>query len=113
MSKGEVQESKWRKVITEMQSSGKAQRSWCKEQGINYHTMRNWYTKLNQVTAKVKENAEKSTEWLEVSGGSEVEEAAAINPIIQVQVGCFTINVTSNFEKNTFYDICKTLVNLC
>ena len=81
-------EETWRKLIQEMYSSGKPQKKWCEEKGINFHTLKYWMQKLSSKEKPiVEQTVDKETKWLKVAATPESDMIPQSTDKIEVCIG--------------------------
>ena len=89
----------WSEQIRLQKESGINQRKWCEENGIKYHTMKSWGTKLKQL------NKNTDLKFIELKP----TEPAIQAENIEITIGKISLKVTTE----SFPFVIKELVKLC
>ena len=107
MSKNRLTEAEWERLISEQQSSGQSQRTWCAHKGISHHTFSD---RIRRMRHKEQSN-DQAQQWVTVQGVAEPE-APNANPI-QIELGSFRVIVPDSFNEVALLRVCKALVEIC
>ena len=89
----------WAEQIRLQKESGLSQQKWCEENGIKYHTLKAWGTKLKKVEEKTE------PQFIELKP----TEPAIRAENIEITIGKISIKVTHE----NFSFVIKELVKLC
>jgi hypothetical protein len=107
-------EETWRKLIQEMYSSGKPQKKWCEEKGINFHTIKYWMQKLSFKAKPIDEQeADKEMKWVKVAVTPGPDLIPQNTDKIEVCIGNCRVVVPENFSKESLTSIFEVLVKIC
>lgn len=105
---------KWQQLIEQMRTSGKSSRTWCTENGISYHTMRGWVSRLSkEKTVECKAESVSEIQWVEVRGDALKNTLLNMPPTIQVKIENFTVEIPEGFQSAMLVEICKALKTIC
>lgn len=96
----------WRAIIAACKSSGKPQAQWCKENGVNYNTLKHWLQIEKKNPGKVPAPTQ---QWLKV----EIKEEPQGSKPLVLQIGLVHITVEPGFDPNLLADVIKTLSAAC
>jgi hypothetical protein len=98
------------RLVSEQRSSGKTQKTWCAEHGINLRMFRDW---LNRSKRGEFDNQNR-VDWVEAGEENMPAVAGSIPvPTIEVEIGSYTVKVMPGFDLGTFSSVCRTLGKLC
>jgi hypothetical protein len=91
----------WAEQIRLQKESGLSQQKWCEENGIKYHTLKAWKTKLN----KQKEKMAPTPHFVEVKAN----EPDRLTEKIEISIGRISFKV----PEESLFVVLKELVKLC
>ena len=107
-------EETWKKLIQEMYDSGKPQKKWCEEKGINFHTLKYWMRKpSSKAKPKVEQVANKETNWVKVAVTPIPDLITKDTDKIEVCMGNCRIVVPENFNKESLTYVFEVLAKIC
>jgi len=89
----------WSEQIRLQKESGLSQQKWCEQNGIKYHTMKSWVTKIKKADEKPE------SQFIELKPA----EPAILAENIEITIGKISIKVTHQ----NFSFVIKELVKLC
>ena len=101
---------KWRNILDEMRCSGEAQRSWCRERGISYHTMRSWYRKIYGRSEE--KGGKPSSNWAEVQQISPQGTRKEKNSI-KIKISDFELEVSEEFTDEILERVFRIIQKIC
>ena len=110
-------DEEWSILSEEMRKSGKSNKLWCKEHGINYYSLKDW--EIRQKRKERGSSAGTSQEgWVsvELSEPQEQRFKPAQSPNTEafvVQIGVCTVSVPPIFDSASLTEVCKVLLKLC
>ena len=100
----------WKKLIQEMYDSGKPQKKWCDEKGINFYTLKYWIRKLSfKAKPIVEQISDKETKWLKVVAPPESVMMPQDTGKIEVCIGNCRVFVPENFNKESLTSVFEAL----
>ena len=89
----------WSEQIRLQKESGLSQRKWCEENGIKYHTFKDWGTKIKKADEK------SESQFIELKPAEPAIQAENI----EIKIGKISLKVTTE----SFPFVIKELMKLC
>lgn len=107
-------EKEWEKLVQEMYGSGKSQKKWCEEKGINFSTLKYWMQKLSpKAKPKDEQVIDKEIKWLKVDAAPEAALIPQSTNKIEVCIGNCRVVVPENFNKESMTSLIEVLFKIC
>jgi len=104
----------WFGLIQEMYSSGKPQKKWCEEKGVNFYTLKYWIQKLSSKAKPIVEQvSDNETKWLKVAVTPESDMIPQSSDKIEVSIGNFRVFVPESFNKESLTSVFEVLAKIC
>ena len=98
------------RLIAEQYSSGKTQKSWCKEHGISTKTFRRWVVDAKR--SEVQSGC--GADWMEFPGCDSASGLISVpDTVIEISVGAYTVRVKPCFDRETMLAVCRILGEIC
>lgn len=93
----ELDLAKWKKIISECESSGMNKTDWCKEQGISEGSYYKWRKRIF--------DSENPTEFVEINK----QTIKANDPSIKINKGEYSIEITSSTSDDLIFKALKIM----
>jgi len=107
-------EETFKELIQEMYNSGKPQKKWCEEKGINFYTLKYWMQKLSSKAKPIVEQvSDKETKWLKVAVTPESDMISQNTDKIEVCIGNYRVFVPKNFSMESLTSVFEVLAKIC
>jgi transposase-like protein len=96
------------RILSNYRSSGKSQKAWCEENGMNLHTLRNWCRSRSRSKTVNASQQTKEAEWVEIP----LKISTPVSKNIQIEKDAFIITVSEDYNKELLLSVLKTMSKL-